>query len=338
MSERREPQPQTFVSRQNGDPENGRGDARMVPEKPSRSYYGRSILKEPTWTWEIPCYFFAGGLAGASSGLAFVAELFGNRRLARGARIAALAGAAVSPALLISDLGRPARFYNMLRVFKPTSSMSVGTWVLTGFGPSAGVAAMTDVLGVFPRLGRLAGAVAALLGPALSTYTAVLVADTSVPVWHEARRELPLVFAAGSAASAGAAAVILTPVEDAGPARRLAVGGAFVEVAAVEAMKRGLGTLLAEPYRQGGAGRYDRLATASSVLGAALMGLFGRKRRSAAVAGGALVLAGAALERWAVYKAGFQSARDPRYTVIPQRERLRERDGAAGDSGGEGLR
>jgi polysulfide reductase-like protein len=329
--ERREPQPQRPVSQQGGRP-NGRDDARMVPEGETRTYYGRAVLKEPVWTWEIPWYFFAGGFAGASSSLALVARLAGNDRLARRALLAALGGAAVSPPLLIADLGRPGRFYNMLRVFKPTSPMSMGTWILTAFGTTTGVAAASDVLGFFPRAGRLSEAVSALLGPALSTYTAVLVADTSVPVWHEARRELPLVFAASSAASAGAAAAILTPVEDAGPACRLAVGGALLEMGAVEAMKRRLGDFLAEPYGHEEAGRYDKLSKALSGLGAAVMGLAGRRRRSAAALGGAFILAGAALERWSVFKAGFQSARDPKYTVMPQRERLSSRDGA-GESG-----
>jgi hypothetical protein len=288
-----------------------------------RSYYGRPVLKEPVWSWEIPWYFFAGGLAGASSTLSAVARMAGNDRLARRALLVALGGAAVSPALLVSDLGRPERFYNMLRVFKPTSPMSMGTWILTTFGPSTGIAAASDVLGIFPRLGRLFGGLSALLGPALSTYTAVLVADTSVPVWHEARRELPLVFAAGSAASAGAAAAILTPVEYAGPARRLAVGGALLEFGASQAMKRRLGGFLAEPYEEGEAARYDKLAKTLSGVGAAITGLAGRRRRSTAVAGGVLILAGAALERWSVFKAGFQSARDPKYTVRTQRERLR---------------
>ena len=331
MSEqqRREPQPQISVSEQGGTLD-GRGEVRMVPEEEVRNYYGRAVLKEPTWKPEIPWYFFAGGLAGASSGLALVARLAGNERLARRALLAALGGATVSPVLLISDLGRPDRFYNMLRVFKPTSPMSMGTWILTSFGPSAGIAAVSDLLGVFPRLGRFAEVISALLGPALSTYTAVLVADTSIPVWHEARGELPFVFAASSAASAGACAAILTPIRDAGPARRLAVGGALLELWAVEAMKRRLGKFLAEPYHQGEAGRYDKLAKAFSGLGAAVMGFAGRKRRSAAVAGGALILAGAAFERWSVFRAGFQSARDPKYTVMPQRERLESRDGASG--------
>ena len=286
-----------------------------------RSYYGQPIIKEPTWEWQIPCYFFTGGLAGASSGLGLLADLGGNERLARTARLAALAGATASPVFLILDLGMPSRFYNMLRVFKPTSPMSVGTWILSVFGTSSCIVAATDVLRIFPRLGQAAETVAALLGPALSTYTAVLVADTSVPVWHEARHELPLVFAASSAASAGAAATIFTPPEDAGPARRLLIGGSALEMAVSEAMKRRLGEL-AEPYEQEEAGSYEKLANALTASGAALTAILGRKRHWAAVLGGALALGGAAAKRWAIFKAGFQSARDPKYTVQSQRERL----------------
>lgn len=301
----------------------------MVPEEEVRNYYGRAVLKEPVWTWEIPWYFFFGGLAGASADLALVARLAGNDRLARRALLAALGGAAVSPALLISDLGKPERFYNMLRVVKPTSPMSVGTWVLSAFGASTVAAVAADLFGMFPRVGRTAGVISALLGPALSTYTAVLITDTSVPVWHEARRELPLVFAASSAASAGAAAAMIALPEDAGPARRLAVGGSLAEMGATKLMKRRLGRFLAEPYELEEAGRFDRAARACSVAGSAVLALAGRKSRAAAVAGGAFVLAGAALERWSVFRAGFQSARDPKYTVTPQRQRLQNRDGLA---------
>jgi formate-dependent nitrite reductase membrane component NrfD len=325
MSEQRY-EPVHSVSRQGGQP-GGRGWVREVSEEEVRNYYGQSVLKEPIWEWQIPLYFFTGGLAGASAGLALVARLTGNDRLARRAHLGALAGAVVSPPLLIWDLGRPERFYEMLRVFKPTSPMNMGTWVLAVFGSTTGVAVAHDLLERFPRLGRASETISALLGLPLATYTAVLIADTSVPVWHGARRELPLVFAASSAASAGAAAAILTPIGDAGPARRLATGGALVELVAVEVMKRRLGKFLAEPYEQE-AGRYDRLAKALSGLGAAVMGLGARKRRSVAFAGGALILAGAVCERWSVYKAGFQSARDPKYTVMPQRERLEARDGS----------
>ena len=319
-------QPVRSATQQGGRP-GGRGEVREVPEEEVRNYYGRSVLKEPTWEWQIPWYFFTGGLAGASSGLALLARLTGNHRLARRAHLAALGGAAASAPLLIWDLGRPERFYEMLRVFKPTSPMSIGTWVLSAFGSTTGAAVAHDLLGAFPRLGRVSEALSALLGLPLATYTAVLIGATSIPVWHEARRELPLVFAASAAASAGAAVVVLTPVGDAGPARRLAVGGALLELGAVEVMKRRLGKFLAEPYEGGRPKRYDRLAKTLSGLGATVTAFGARKRRSAAIAGGALILAGAACERWSIFEAGFQSARDPKYTVMPQRERLNERDG-----------
>src|SRR5207253_9025407 len=123
-------------------------------------------------------------------------------------------------------------------VAKPTSPMSVGSWVLTLFGPAAGVAALSDVLGVFPRIGRAAGLAAAALAPALGSYTAVLLADTAVPAWHEAGRELPFLFVGGASATAGALAAMLAPVEEAAPARRLALPGAVMEMGAARAMGR----------------------------------------------------------------------------------------------------
>jgi Polysulphide reductase, NrfD len=303
----------------------GRVRGSMVPEAEFRSYYGRPIIKEPVWTWEIPCYFFAGGLAGASASLGLGARLAGNHRLARSAWTAAGAGVAAGVPLLVSDLGRPERFPYMLRVFKVTSPLSVGSWVLAAMGPAAAGAAVADRLGVFPRLGRAAEAVAGLLGPALATYTGTLVADTAVPVWHEAGRELPFVFAGSAAASAGAAAVLSTPAGDAGPARRLVVTGTLLELGAAQAMERRLGEL-GQPYHRGPAGRLARLAKACTATGAGLVAAGGRRRRALAAAGAALVLAGSMCERWAVYKAGFQSARDPRYIVEPQRARLAERE------------
>jgi Polysulphide reductase, NrfD len=287
------------------------------------SYYGRPILKQPVWTDEIPAYYFAGGLAGASASLALGARLTGNDRLARSALTAAAVGVTAGLPLLIHDLGRPERAHHMLRMLKPTSPMSVGTWLLAGLGPAAVAAAACDRLGVLPRVGRLAEAVAGILGPAASTYTAVLVANTAVPVWHEAGRELPTVFAASAAASAGGAAAVLTPPAAAGPARRLAVGGALVELAAVEVMRRRLGEL-AEPYDHHPARRHALLARACTAGGAMLLGALGR-RRPAAVAGGLLTMAGSAFQRFAVHKAGFRSAADPRYVVEPQRERLATR-------------
>jgi DMSO reductase anchor subunit len=285
-----------------------------------RSYYGRPVLVEPVWTWEIPIYFFAGGLAGASAGLGFAADVAGNEELGRRAWVVALAGLGLSPALLISDLGRPARFLNMLRLFKVTSPMSVGSWLLAATGGASGLAAANALLGLFPRVSRPARLVAAVLGMPVTTYTATLISNTAVPLWHEARRELPFLFGAGAAASAGAAAAIATPPRYAGPARRLAVGGAAVELAALQLMEHRLGPL-AEAYHAKTPHRLSRLGNVLTATGAALLATAGR-RRAPAVVGGALTLAGALSERWAVFSAGSESAREPKYTVGPQRERL----------------
>jgi formate-dependent nitrite reductase membrane component NrfD len=285
------------------------------------SYYGRPVLKEPVWKPPIPFYFFTGGLGGASSMLSLGARAAGYERLARTSLFVGAAADAVSPLLLVADLGRPERFLNMLRLFKVTSPMSVGSWVLAASASASGLAATLELVGILPRLKLAAETVSAVLGPVLSTYTAVLLADTAIPVWHEGRRELPLVFGGSSAASAGAAAVCLVAPDEAGPARRLLLLGAVAEGAAMETMERRLG-LLAEPYEQGEAGRFARAAKALTAGGTLLAGLGGRRRRGAAIVGGALVLVGELCLRWSVFKAGFQSARDPKYTVEPQRRRL----------------
>ena len=300
------------------------GPGSVVPAAEIRTYYDRPVLKQPVWTWEIPAYFFTGGLAGASASLGAIARRRSHPLLARAARRIALGGVVVSPALLVSDLGRPERFHHMLRIFRPTSPMSVGTWVLTVFGPAAGASAVLAELGWWPRLQRLAETVAGGLGPVMATYTAVLVADTAIPVWHEARHELPFVFAGSAAASAGAAATLLAPAAEAGPARRLAVTGGLLELGAAEVMRVRLGEQ-GEPYRLADAGRWSRAATACTAAGTALIGLGGRRRRAAAVVGSALLLAGSVCQRWAVYRAGFISAADPKYTVGPQRRRIEER-------------
>jgi len=121
-----------------------RGERLMVPKADFSSYYGRPILKEPTWeAIDIAGYLFLGGLAGASSVVAAGAAVTGRPGLERAAKVAAFGGISVSLAALVHDLGCPERFLNMLRVFKPTSPMSMGTWILTGYGPLAGTAAVT---------------------------------------------------------------------------------------------------------------------------------------------------------------------------------------------------
>src|SRR5262249_38978892 len=192
-----------------------------VPDTPVPSYYGVPALKEPVWKWYIPAYFYAGGVAGASAVLGAAAGwMDGNpmRTLSRRCRLIAAGGAAASAALLIADLGRPARFLNMLRVFRPSSPMNLGTWILSAFGACAGLAALPAVIRV-PKTVRRAGDAASLgagiVGLPLTAYTGVLLAGTAVPLWQGARRELPILFACSSAA---AAASLLDLFPDRAPA------------------------------------------------------------------------------------------------------------------------
>ena len=284
------------------------------------SYYGRPIVKEPVWQPEIPFYFFFGGLAGASGVLHAFAGLVGNKTLARRTLLIGAAADIVGPILLVSDLGRPERALNMFRVFKVTSPMSVGSWVLLVSGGASNTAAALELVGKLKPLKVAAEFVSALAGPPLATYTGTLIADTSIPVWHEARHELPWLFGVSAASSAGAAAAIAVPVDEAGPARRLAIGASVVTLGLKEVMQRRLG-FVGEVYEKEEAGSYGRISKLCTGAGAALLALAGKRSRAAAVAGGSLVLAGEVALRWSVFRAGFQSARDPRYVVVPQRER-----------------
>ncbi|MWA01707.1 polysulfide reductase [Actinomadura sp. LD22] len=305
-----------------------RGERAMVPEATFTSYYGKPVLNAPVWeAADVAAYLFLGGLAGAGSVLAAGAELTGRPVAARALKISSLAAIAGSAAALIHDLGRPARFFNMLRVMKPTSPMSIGSWVLVAYGPAAGAAAVLDVAGLFKPLGRAATVGAAALGPAVATYTAVLIADTAVPAWHEGYREMPLVFVGSATAAASGAALLAAPVAETAPMRSAAVLGAGLELAASKLMERRLG-MLAEPYRQGRSGRLMRAAEILSVAGAAGGALLGGRSRVAAALSGAALLAGSACTRFGIFHAGMRSAQDPKYTVVPQRERANARDTA----------
>lgn len=285
------------------------------------SYYGEPVLHQPVWTAEIPWYFFTGGLAGASSVLAMAARAGGHPELARVWERTAAVGALVSPALLVSDLGRPSRFLNMLRVFKPSSPMSMGSWLLATYAPAAIGAALLGQLGWLRPLSGVARGVAGVTGPGLATYTAVLISDTAVPVWHEAHRELPFLFAGSALASAAGAAVALIAPDEAAPARRALALGAALELGAAQVMERRLGTV-GDEYQAAPATTYRRGGRAFTVAGAALAVTVGRSRRPWAVLGGVLTMAGSVCERFAVFRAGFASAADPAATVGPQRRRL----------------
>lgn len=308
------------------------GEQTVVPEVTFTSYYGRPIVKPSPWEADIPAYLFSGGLAAGSSLLAAGADLTGRTALRRTGRLGALGALGFSMVALVHDLGRPARFYNMLRTVKLTSPMSVGTWILTGYSPFAVVAAGSEIAGMLhfgqqSRLfrllafaGRPAGVLAAIGAPPVAAYTAVLLSDTATPSWHEAYRELPFVFVSSAAAASGGLGMLASPCDQAGPARRMALGGAVVELVMERQMERSMG-ITAEPLHAGKAGTLMKAAKALT-LGGAVGSLLGGRSRAVSVLSGAALMAGSACTRFGIFEAGQQSARDPKYTVVPQRERL----------------
>jgi len=316
----------------------GRAEEMMVPDATFTSYYGRQIVKAAPWEAAIPLYLFLGGVAGGSSLLGAGADLSGRPQLRRAARIGATGAISASLLALVYDLGRPTRFINMLRVFKPTSPMSVGTWLITAYAPGAVVAGAAEVAKLLPvRFGvlstllefaaRPAGLAAALFAPGVASYTAVLLTDTSTPAWHDAHRELPFVFVGSAAAASGGFGMLMAPVSEAGPARRLAIAGALAELAVEHRMEHSMG-LSAEAMHHGTPGRLIRASKILTAVGAAGALLLGGRSRLAAAASGVMLMAGSACTRFGVFEAGIESAEDPKYTVIPQRERLNRRRAA----------
>ncbi len=291
-----------------------RSGAKMV-----EGYYGRPVIKPPEWTDLIPTYFFTGGMAGTAATLAFSQRLAKNDELARVMLLGAAGGAAVSGVCLIADLKRPERFLNMLRVFKPTSPMSVGVYIFSAFGASVFAATASELTGLLPRVGRIFEGAGALFGPAMSVYTSVLIADTVVPAWHFARLSMPALFAASSAASAGAFGMLCAPASRAGAARRLTMLGGIGVIIALERVHAELGARQKQAYETGQAAVLSKAARALNIAGTAAA-IFSKNSAALSKIAGAMILAGGLAERFAVYRAGCVSAKDPGYTIDAQRE------------------
>ncbi len=323
-----------------GRADDGSRETPMVPKASFSSYYGRPVLKPPVWKDDIAYYFFLGGLAAGCSLLGAGADQTGRPALRKGTRVTALGALGLGSYYLVHDLGRPERFHHMLRVAKITSPMSVGTWVLALYGPFMGIAAASELMPAALRrtlpgraldaAARPAGLVAAAIAPAVASYTAVLLSQTAVPAWHEAHPELPFIFTASAAASAGGLGMIVAPVHEAAPARRLAMYGAIVEFAASRRLENRLG-LVGETYRTGDAAHALERASTLTAVGVLGSMLLGRRSRSAALLSGAALLAGGFFERLGLLRAGIASTKDPKYVVTPQRERMAARaEGADG--------
>jgi formate-dependent nitrite reductase membrane component NrfD len=290
--------------------------------RPADSYYGQPIINPPVWEErEIAGYLFFGGLAGASSILAAAADVSDRPHLAGRARLGASAAVTISFGALIKDLGRPERFVSMLRVFKPTSPMSVGTWILSAYAPLNYLASATTITRRAPVDGRAAGVGAALLGSTVATYTSALIADTAVPAWHEGYRELPFLFAGSAAAAAGGFGLMTAPVVENAPAARMALIGSAAELITERLLERRIGPI-AKTLHSGVAGR--RMRAAKVLMAAGLVGTAtgARRTRARAALTGAALVTGSALTRFGVFAAGMESARDPRYTVQLQRARV----------------
>lgn len=320
-------------SKGGGSHRRGRGEQLMVPRATFSSYYGRPVVKKPVWKeLDIAGYLFTGGLAAGSALLAGGAELTGRPNLRRVTRLSSMAALGVSGVALVHDLGRPERFYNMLRVFKPTSPMSVGSWLLSAFAVPTALGVVDEVPGLVPpalrglvrRTSPVASVAGAVLGSGVATYTAVLLSDTAVPSWHAAYPELPFVFAGSALSGAAGLALVLAPRAEAAPARRLAFLGAALELSASQRIEHRLG-LVGEPYRRHPSGRKLKLAKAMTLGGVVASTVLSRRSRTAAVVSGAALFAASALTRFAIFEAGVTSTQDPAYTVVPQRERADQR-------------
>src|SRR5215470_4346644 len=184
-----------------------------IPQKPG--YYGQPVVRPPVWTWEIPIYFFVGGLGGMSALIAFGAVLFHHFDVARTAMWVAAVASVISPVLLTLDLGRPHLFINMLRVFKPQSPMSMGAWILTAFGactvPGLIVLELQTfhlfagaIEQIFAVIARILIFGSAVFGMLLATYTGVLIGATAIPAWFLHHKLLPIHFGAAGLGSAAA--------------------------------------------------------------------------------------------------------------------------------------
>lgn len=283
------------------------------------TYYDLPVVKPPPWRWFVPAYFYASGLGGAAGTLAAAAELAGEQRLARRLHAVATISEAAGAALLIADLGRPARFHHMMRVFRPTSPMNAGVWILAASGASSGLALLAD-LGGRRRRRRLGvtGAIGAITGAMLSTYTAVLLGNTAIPIWEATRRRMPVWFAASSAASLASLVDLLGAGASLPRSYRIAARAAeLIGARSIEAAADAAG--VARPLREGRSGRMWRGA---SWLGAgSLIATLARRPWLAGVLGTAAAL----LARLAIVEAGRASAADPRATFQPQRRADRTR-------------
>ena len=279
------------------------------------TYYGRPALKPSHYGWLVVAYLVTGGLAGSA---AILGALGGDRPAGRSARRIALVAVAVAPLPLIKDLGVPRRWYNMLRIARPTSPMSLGSWTL---GASAGIAALqiiADLLGAHAAR-RLLALPAVAFGAVLSVYTGSLLAAAATPLWSTVPRLLPVLFGS-SAMSTAAAAVELASGADLAD---LAIAATAAEAAALGAAasawdRAGVGGAVAEPGLA--AAHRAALLFAAASIGLNLVALPTRSRHVRNAAAIAAIASGIAMRALLVFGGRRSALRPTDYFGMPNEE------------------
>jgi formate-dependent nitrite reductase membrane component NrfD len=318
-----------------GEGSHQRGAAALVPSQVlqttgygvlgNRTYYDHPVIKKSVWSWDIPAYYYVGGATGSAMALGAAATLINRDQLSRlvlHSRMIGVAGSTISAYFLIHDLGRPERFLNMMRVFRPTSPMSVGAWILTFFSTSAGLAAVSEFGPRWARpFGDVAAIVSGLFGLGLAGYTGVLVAHTTVPVWQRPHRIMPALFL--SSGVTGAASLFDLLGGNALERRAVSVFGAagrLAELGFAHAMEQSVATVpeAARPLQEGLSGflwKSAKILTAASLVLSLVPRASPRVRRVAGVLG----TMGSLCVRFGVHYAGQSSAMNPRATFQQQR-------------------
>ncbi|EWY40639.1 hypothetical protein N825_34590 [Skermanella stibiiresistens SB22] len=308
------------------------------------TYYDLASVKPSPFDWKIAAYVYIAGLSGSAQIISTLANTLGDGRdetIVRNGRYLALAGALLGPPLLIADLKTHKRFYNMLRIYRTSSPMSFGSYILMGFGATSGLTALGHLLGGSgregdgsrPRARRVADMVqvpAAFLGAGMSTYTAALLSATSTPLWASAPRAMAAQFGTSAMATAAAALSLGEQISgDPENCRRLdglaavAAAGELVASAIAERGRRQVGT--ADTLREGATGSSYKVGALALGLGVplachAINALSKKPSRTLSVVGSLALLAGGMAMRQAVFQAGNKSAeRSADYFRMTQR-------------------
>jgi hypothetical protein len=297
--------------------------------EPGDTYYGVPVIKPSVWSVDVPLYYFLGGAAGAALTLGAAMQVFSKhderteiRALSAKCHWIGIVGSTLGAVFLVHDLGRPERFLHMMRVFRPTSPMNVGVWILGGAAPTAiATGLLINRRGLPGRIGEWTGYVAGVFGVALAGYTGVLVGNTVLPIWQQSRCWIPVLFIASAAS---AAAGVLDLLCEQGAARRITMifgtAGRVAEIAAARRVETSSSVIepVGRPFREGAPGMLWKTATALTAASLAVSFLPIKSPRKRRVAG-LLSALGSLCLRFAVHYLGTASARDPRATFEQQR-------------------